>query len=94
MSPAQPVHKKRSKKTHDTRNTIQHMPTSREAVPERDAPRPTGKKKTGHTHKHTTSTETKKQSPKTGARAKHTLGKSLGYPIREPARQSACEARP
>jgi len=38
--------------------------------------------------------ETKKQSPNTGARAHNTLHKSLGYSIGEPARQSACEARP
>ena len=38
--------------------------------------------------------ETKKQSPNTGARANNTLHKLQGYPIGEPARQSACEARP
>ena len=35
-----------------------------------------------------TSTETKKQSLNTGARAKHTLHKCLGYPIGEPAGQN------
>ena len=39
-------------------------------------------------------TETKKHSPNTGARANNTLHKQLGYPVGEPARQSACEARP
>ena len=39
-------------------------------------------------------TGAKKQSPNTGARANNTLHKYLGYPIREPAKQSACEARP
>jgi len=40
--------------------------------------------------------ETEKHSPNTdtGARANTTLHKLLGYPIGEPARQSACEARP
>ena len=38
-------------------------------------------------------TETKKQRPNTGARANNTLHKSLGYPIGEPAGQSACQAR-
>jgi len=40
------------------------------------------------------SSHSQKQSPDTGARVNNTLHKELGYPIREPARQSACEARP
>jgi len=39
-------------------------------------------------------TETEKHSPNTGARANNTLHTELDYPIKEPARQSACEARP
>jgi len=39
-------------------------------------------------------TETKKQSHNTGARANNILHQELGYSIGEPARQSACEARP
>jgi len=39
-------------------------------------------------------TEARKQSPNTGARANNILHKELGYSIGEPARQSACEARP
>jgi len=39
-------------------------------------------------------TETKKQSPNTSARANDTLHKQLGYPVGEPAKQSACEVRP
>ena len=37
-------------------------------------------------------TETKKQSPNTGARANNTLHKELGYPIGEPAKQSVRSA--
>ena len=36
---------------------------------------------------YTKSTDTKKQSPNTGARANYNLHKQLGYPIGEPARQ-------
>jgi len=36
----------------------------------------------------------KKQSLSTDARANNALHKYLGYPIKEPTRQSACEARP
>ena len=39
-------------------------------------------------------TETKKHSPNTGACANNTLHKYLSHPIGEPARQSACKARP
>jgi len=39
-------------------------------------------------------THTQKLSPNTGVRANNTLHKVLGYPVGEPARQSACKARP
>jgi len=38
--------------------------------------------------------ETQTQRPNAGARANDTLHKTLSYPIGEPARQSACDARP
>ena len=44
-------------------------------------------------HSPTINTETKKQRPNTGARANNTRHKYLGYPIWEPAKQSACEVR-